>query len=91
MYRVKESGAFAKDYKLAIRRRLEVSELKKVVDVLAAGMVLDAGYRDHWWRGGKYKDCRECHIQPDWLLVYRRHEGQKVLELVRTGTHSDLM
>jgi mRNA interferase YafQ len=63
--------------------------LAKVVEILAAGQPLPAEYHDHILRGD-YVGCHECHIAPDWLLVYEIVEQDLLLYLTRTGTHSDL-
>ncbi len=64
-------------------------QLEKVIDLLAAGKELPARYKDHNL-SGDYKNCRECHITPDWLLVYEIKEKELLLYLIRTGTHSDI-
>lgn len=63
--------------------------LEKVVTLLAEGKSLPAEYKDHDLIGD-YKGCRECHIAPDWLLVYEIVKDELLLYLTRTGTHSDL-
>ena len=63
--------------------------LDKVVSIIAEGKVLPEKYRDHPLTGN-YEDCRECHITPDWLLVYEIEDDELILYLTRTGTHSDL-
>ena len=83
------SARFKKGFKLAKKRGLNVTLLNEVVDLLLAGRVLDAKYKDHELKG-QYKGFRECHIQPDWLLVYYVEEEVLVLTLVDTGTHVDL-
>lgn len=66
-----------------------MNKIKNVIEKLANGEILEAKYRDHLLTGD-YSGFRECHIQPDWLLVYQIDNGQLVLFLARTGTHSDL-
>lgn len=88
-YEIKHTTQFKKDYKLAKRRGLNLSLLKDVISKLANGEVLEARYRDHAL-SGNWSGHRECHIQPDWLLIYRIEDGILVLTLSRTGTHSDL-
>ena len=88
-YEIKHTTQFKKDYKLAKRRGLNLSLLKDVISKLANGEALDAKYRDHAL-SGNWSGHRECHIQPDWLLIYRIEDGILVLTLSRTGTHSDL-
>ncbi len=88
-YTVKFTSQFKKDYKLAIRRGLEIALLNDVVSVLAEGGVLPEKNRNHPLSGNR-KGFQECHIQPDWLLVYRIADDVLVLTLSRTGTHNDL-
>ena len=89
-YTIKYTSQFKKDYKLAKRRGLNLSLLKKIISQLANGVQLDEKYRDHDL-SGDWKGHRECHIQPDWLLVYRIEDDVLTLTLSRTGTHSDLI
>ena len=88
-YEVKFTSRFKKDYRLAKRRGLDIAALERVVELLANGQKLPDGNHDHPLTGD-YHGCRECHIAPDWLLVYKIFEDVLVLELARTGTHSDL-
>ena len=83
------SNRFRKDLRLAKRRGLDLNLLNEVVSTLARQEPLDARYRDHDLTGA-YSGFRECHIQPDWLLVYRVERDELILFLARTGTHSDL-
>lgn len=90
-YEIQRTKSFVKDYKLAVKRGCNISKLKKVIELLASGESLPKEYRDHALVNSReYKDVRECHIEPDWLLVYRITEDVLVLTLLRTGTHSDL-
>lgn len=88
-YTVKNTAKFKKDLKLAVKRGLKIELLKAVVYKLANGDVLPPVYRDHEL-SGRWAGYRECHIQPDWLLVYYIEDDVLVLTLARTGTHSDL-
>lgn len=88
-YEIQRTSQFKKDYKLAVKRGCDINKLQKVVMILASGETLPEEYRDHPLRGN-YSGYRECHIEPDWLLVYRITENVLVLTLYRTGTHSDL-
>ena len=91
MLTISYQGQFKKDYKLALKRGLDSSELEKVIEFLIAEEPLPPQYKDHALvNSKKYKGMRECHIQPDWLLVYKIDKDMLVLSLVRTGTHSDL-
>lgn len=89
MYLVKRTSQFKKSYKLAKKRGLDVSLLESVVDKLKNDIPLDEKNRDHQLSGNMHL-FRECHIQPDWLLVYLKQESILTLTLVDTGTHSDL-
>lgn len=85
------SGQFKKDYKLALKRGCDPKKLERVITLLCQEEQLPASYRDHALVNSRnYKNVRECHIQPDWLLVYRIVQNRLVLQLLRTGTHSDL-
>ena len=89
-YTVKFTTVFRKDYKKAKKRRLPLEKLKEVVDLLAMGQPLPERNRDHALTGD-WVGHRECHIQPDWLLIYRVEEDVLlVLTMTRTGTHSEL-
>ena len=88
-YTVKYTTAFKKDYKRAIKRGLKIELLERIVALLAMGESLPEKNRDHDL-SGDWAGHRECHIQPDWLLIYRLEDGVLVLTLARTGTHSDL-
>lgn len=88
-YIVKPSGQFKRDYKTAVKRGLPINLLDEVIKLLAYGEVLPEKYRDHSL-SGSWSGFRECHIQPDWLLIYRIENDVLVLSLTRTGTHSDL-
>ena len=88
-YRIEYSTTFKRSYKLAKKRGLPMDELNDVVRTLAEGRKLAAKFHDHQLVG-RYKGCRECHIQPDWLLIYRIKERLEILNLVDTGTHADL-
>ena len=84
-YTVKPTTQFKKDYKLAIKRGLKISLLKDVIAALAMGESLPDKNRDHAL-GGNWVGHRKCHIQPDWLLIYRIEDDVLVLTLARTGT-----
>lgn len=89
MYTIKFTSRFAKDLKRAAKRGHDLKLLQKVIDTLAAGKPLPVKYRDHALKGD-YTGCRECHIEPDWLLIYQINNNVLVLTLLHTGTHSDL-
>lgn len=89
-YLVKPTSRFKKDYKLAIKRGLNIKLLEEVITMLALGETLPEKYKDHPL-SGDWVGHRECHILPDWLLIYRVEDDVLVLTLSRTGTHSDLL
>ena len=88
-YIVKPTAQFKKDYKLALKRHLDVTLLEDVVAALAMGEPLAEQHKDPSL-SGNWAGHRECHILPDWLLIYRIEDDVLVLTLARTGTHSDL-
>lgn len=89
MLNIVPSNQFKKDLRLAKKRGLKLEHLSVIVDTLAAQQPLDGKYRDHDL-AGNYRGYRECHIEPDWLLIYRVGNDGTELFLFRTGTHSDL-
>jgi mRNA interferase YafQ len=85
------TGQFKKDYKLAIKRGCNPEALQEVITLLVNEQPLPDKYRDHALVNSRnYKDMRECHIEPDWLLVYKIVQETLILKLIRTGTHNDL-
>lgn len=85
------TGQFKRDYKLAVKRGCDSRALETVVAILCNEQPLPAQYRDHALvHSRKYKAMRECHITPDWLLIYQIVQDQLHLKLIRTGSHSDL-
>ena len=89
MYQVKFTTTFKKSYKLMKKRGLDISLLDNVIDLLRQGKQLDEKYKDHAL-SGNFVGFRECHIKPDWLLVYLLENDILTLTLVDTGTHSDI-
>lgn len=89
MLTIKYQTAFKKDYKRIKKRGYDIRLLETAIGLLAAEQKLPAEYKDHDLIGD-YKGCRECHITPDWLLVYEISGRDLILYLTRTGTHSDI-
>lgn len=89
MLTIKYQAAFKRDYKRIKKRGYDMSLLEKVIGILTEGKPLPSQYKDHGL-SGDYKGCRECHIAPDWLLVYEVIGQELLLYLTRTGTHSDI-
>ena len=88
-YELVITNSFKKDYKKLVKRRYDISLLDDVVDKLLKGETLPEKNKDHSLTGN-WVGYRECHIEPDWLLVYKIYEETLILSLTRTGTHSDL-
>lgn len=88
-YIVKLTTQFKKDFKLAMKRSMKIELLEEVIAMLAMGETLPDKHKDHALTGN-WVGHRECHILPDWLLIYRIEDEVLVLTLSRTGTHSDL-
>ncbi len=84
------TSRFKKDYKLAVKRDLSIELFDNIIRILAAGKPLPEQNRDHQL-SGNWRGHRECHIQPDRLLVYKIDRGALVLALARTGSHADLL
>jgi mRNA interferase YafQ len=87
MRSIRRDTQFKRDVKRLFRRGRDMNKLKEIIDRLVSAEKLSARNKDHQLKG-TFKDCRECHIEGDWLLIYRI-EGSE-LSLIRTGTHSDL-
>ena len=83
------TAQFKKDYKHATKRKLDISLLDDIIRALSRGETLPERNKDHSL-SGDWAGHRECHILPDWLLIYRIEDNVLVLTLARTGTHSDL-
>ena len=88
-YTVKTTSQFKKDFKLAMKRGLNIDLLETVIATLALGEPLPDKNKDHALTGN-WIGHRECHILPDWLLIYRIEEADLILTLARSGTHRDL-
>ncbi len=88
-YQVTSTSQFKKDLKVAKKRGLDLDELFQIVDYLADDIPLPPNNHNHQLVGD-YKGSWECHINPDWLLIYSKDKQIKIITLKRTGTHSDL-
>ena len=88
-YEIKRTSQFKKDYKKMVKRGMKMADINKVIEILADGKELPQKNRDHALIGS-YNGFRECHISPDWLLIYLIIDETLVLTLTRTGSHSDL-
>lgn len=88
-YNLKYTSRFKKDFKQAIKQKKDIDKLLDVIERIAKGEKLEAKWKDHAL-SGNYSGARECHIEPDWLLIYEVFEDTLVLSLLRTGSHSAL-
>ncbi len=88
-YNIKPTNQFKKDLKTIQKRGYNLNLLTEVIQLLADGQKLPEKNRDHTL-SGNFAGCRECHIAPDWLLIYELSNNDLILYLTRTGTHSDL-
>ena len=88
-YKVIPTTKFKKEYKLALKRGKKIEKLHEVVELLVKDLELPASLCDHELKGN-WKNHRELHIEGDWLLIYQKIEDLLILELTRTGSHSDL-
>ncbi len=88
-YSIRPTTRFQKDLKRIEKRGYNISLLTEIIKKLAGGEQLPEKNKDHNL-SGDYAGCRECHITPDWLLIYEIADDQLILYLTRTGTHSDL-
>lgn len=88
-YKIKFTNRFKKDFKLAKKQGKDIDKLFEVIEILAIDEKLDEKYKDHTLFG-KFECTRECHIEPDFLLIYEKFEDILVLSLIRLGSHSDL-
>ena len=91
MLKAEFTGQFKKDYKLAVKRGCDPQKIQTVITMLLNEQPLPEQYRDHALVNSRnYTDMRECHVEPDWLLIYKVYQDTLVLKLIRTGSHSDL-
>lgn len=88
-YQIKSTNEFKNNYKLIKKRGKNLDKLKEVITKLSNGETLDEKYKDHKLKRN-FLNLRECHIEPDWLLIYYKDEYKLILVLTNTGSHSDL-
>lgn len=89
MLTIRYQTEFKKDFKRLVKRNYDITKLNEVIELLASVQSLPEKFKDHPLKGN-YLGCRECHISPDWLLIYEIAKEELILYLTRTGTHSDL-
>ncbi len=87
MKRLSQTGQFARDVKRMVKRGKDLAKLKSIVSILVEGLPLEPKHRDHPLTGN-WRKCRDCHVEPDWILIYSTDD--EILRLERTGSHNDL-
>lgn len=91
-YNIKYTKEFKKSLKKVLKQGKKIDKLLKVVNILSKGETLDYKYKDHLlYNDKRFKDCRDCHIEPDWILIYKYIDEDIILLLVNTGSHSDVL
>lgn len=91
VYEIKTTSRFNKNLKRVIKQNKDIEKLIKVVEKLANNQTLDSKYKNHKLINDKnFKNCNECYIEPDWLLIYKIENNELILLLLATGSHSDL-
>lgn len=91
-YSIAYTSKFKKQFKKVLKQGKDENKFIEVLAVLADGGSLEVKYRDHSLIDNKYfKNCRECHIEPDWLLVYKYSNNELILFLIETGSHSEIL
>ena len=90
-YSIVTTTRFRKQFKKIIKQGKDLNKIKTVINILASGKTLEEKYKDHALVDTKfYRNCRECHIEPNWLLIYKYNDNELLLFLVETRSHSDL-
>ncbi len=89
MYELSKTSQFKKDFKLMAKRKYDLSKLEVFLNLLISGDKLPAKYKEHPLKSN-FKGYLDCHIESDWLIIFKRDETEKLITLVRTGTHSDI-
>lgn len=89
MYKIKFTSLYKKSYKRMAKLGIDLSLLDEVIDYLRQGIPLESKYKDHILKG-RFKGFHECHIKPDWLLIYLIEDDILTLTLINTGSHADL-
>lgn len=86
------ANSFKSDLKKIKKQGRDLKKLDKVIDMLSKKQTLDSKYKDHvLYNNRKFKDCRDCHIEPDWVLIYKYLENESILLLINTGSHSKIL
>ena len=90
-YKIDFTINFKKQYKKIKKQGKDLNKLHKIIEKIAVGEELESKYKNHsLFNDKKYKNCKECHIEPDWLLVYQIKDNELILLLIATGSHSEI-
>ncbi len=89
-YKIIATNAFKKELKLIKKRNKDLMKLRELIINLCTSNQLNSKYKDHLLINTNINNCRECHIEPDWLLIYAKNDKNKIIYLIETGSHSDL-
>ncbi len=89
MYKISYTRKFDKSFDMCAKRGYDMKVIKEAMEILEEKGELPARYKTHKLTG-EYKGCLECHLKPNWLLVWEKHDGELVMLMIDTGTHSDL-
>ena len=91
-YKIKSSKLFKKSLKRVLKQGKDLDKLLEVVDMLSKSQKLDLKYKDHaLYNDSRFQNCRDCHIEPDWVLIYKYLDENLILLLVNTGSHSEVL
>ena len=91
-YKIKYTKEFKKSFKRIIKQGKQTDKLFEVIDKLSKKEKLDPIYRDHTlYNDKRFKNCRDCHIEPDWILIYKYLDNEIILLLVNTGSHFNIL
>ena len=91
-YQIKYTKEFKKSIKKLTKQGKKIDKLFNIVDKLSKGIPLEIKYRDHaLYNDNRFQNCRDCHIEPDWVLIYKYLDENLILLLVNTGSHSEVL
>ena len=91
-YQIKYTNDFKKNYKKIVKQGKDINKLKLIVNKLANKEALEPKYKDHvLYNDKRFQNCRDCHIENDWVLIYKYLENEIILLLINTGTHSEVL
>ena len=91
-YQIKYTKEFKKSIKKLTKQGKNIDKLLNIVDKLSKGIPLEIKYHDHaLYNDNRFQNCRDCHIEPDWVLIYKYLDENLILLLVNTGSHSEVL